>query len=217
MSSAPLKAQRMAERTEAKLTAKQEAFYREYLETGNATEAYRRSYNTAGMKSETVNRCAFDLLNHHKISARLAANSAKMLQIAEDRYQVTQERVLRELALLGFSNMMDYVTPQQDGTAYVDLSKLTRDQAAAISEVTVESYTEKDGESVIPVKRVKFKLSDKRSALVDLGKHLGTFAADNDQRGKAAGEAMGKVMGGTEFARWLAFKLASGAQPGGTE
>lgn len=198
--------------TARKLTAKQEAFYRAYLETGNATESYRRSYNTARMKPETINKCAHELLRHPMIAPRLVAQEEKRLQAAEDRYQVTQERILRELALIGFSNMLDYMTPQEDGTACVDLSKLTRDQAAAITEVTVDSYTEGKGDDAKPVKRIKFKLADKRTALVDLGKHLGTFAADNEQRGKATGEAIGKAMGDTEFARWLAFKLANGAK-----
>ncbi len=175
-----LKAKRMAGKKHSKkpgdkLTAKQEAFYRAYLETGNATEAYRRSYDVSGMKPETINRCAHDLFNHPKISARLAERDAELKRRAEDRYFVSKERIIRELALIGLSNMMDYVTPQEDGTAYVDLSKLTRDQAAAINEVTVECYTEKEGEKTIPVKRVKFKLSDKRAALVDLGRHLNLF------------------------------------------
>jgi hypothetical protein len=62
-----------------------------------------------------------------------------------------------------------------------DLSKLTRNQAAAIGEITVEEYTERtgsdaDGKPIFEnVKRTKFKLTDKRGALVDLGRHLKLF------------------------------------------
>jgi hypothetical protein len=52
---------------------------------------------------------------------------------------------------------------------------LTRDQAAAIQDITIDEYTDGRGQDAQPVKRIKFKLRDKRAALVDLGKHLGMF------------------------------------------
>lgn len=54
------------------LTVKQEQFCLAYLETGNASEAYRRAYAAQNMKPETVNRAAKDLLDNPKITARLA-------------------------------------------------------------------------------------------------------------------------------------------------
>lgn len=45
----------------SELTIKQEKnFCLYHVETGNASEAYRRAYNTDGMKPETINRRAFD-------------------------------------------------------------------------------------------------------------------------------------------------------------
>jgi phage terminase small subunit len=57
----------------------------------------------------------------------------------------------------------------------LDFSGLTRDQAAALVEVTVENFLDGRGETAREVRRVKFKLADKRAALVDIGKHLGMF------------------------------------------
>lgn len=54
-----------------KLTIKQENFCLAYLETGSASEAYRRSYNAEKMKPETVNRKAKELMDNGKIAARL--------------------------------------------------------------------------------------------------------------------------------------------------
>jgi phage terminase small subunit len=165
-----------------KLTPKQEAFYRAYLETGNANEAYRRSYNSSKMKPETINRRAQDLMKHGIIAARIAANTTRLRNKAEQQYDVTQERILKELALLGFSNMMDYVSLTDDGLACVDFSALTRDQAAAIHEIKVDRVALVGGKSkadeagkVPQIEKVTFKLADKRAALVDLGKHLGMF------------------------------------------
>jgi phage terminase small subunit len=53
------------------LTPKQEAFCLAYLETGNASEAYRRSYNAERMKAETIAVKACLLLKKDKIGARL--------------------------------------------------------------------------------------------------------------------------------------------------
>lgn len=54
------------------LTPKQEAFCLAFIETGNASEAYRRAYKAERMKPETVNREAKALLDNPKIAARIA-------------------------------------------------------------------------------------------------------------------------------------------------
>jgi phage terminase small subunit len=79
--------------------------------------------------------------------------------------------------------MADYMRVGPDGCPRLDYSTLTRDQAAALQEVTVDEYVVPDPDgpdeagkrSCLPVRKVKFKLADKRAALVDLGKHLGMF------------------------------------------
>ncbi|MEG1501948.1 MAG: terminase small subunit [Synergistaceae bacterium] len=53
------------------LTQKQEEFCIEYVQCGNASEAYRRVYSVSNMKSSTVNRKAKGLLDNGKIGARL--------------------------------------------------------------------------------------------------------------------------------------------------
>lgn len=99
----------------------------------------------------------------------------KSIERAIERAGITKAAVLAELAKIGFANMLDYVKVQGDGDAFVDLSKLTRDQAAAIQEVTVEDFKDGRGEDARDVRRVRFKLADKKGALVDIGKHLGMF------------------------------------------
>lgn len=53
------------------LTPKQEAFARAYVETGNATEAYRRAYDAENMKSTTIAVKAHFTLAKDKIRARI--------------------------------------------------------------------------------------------------------------------------------------------------
>lgn len=54
------------------LTPKQESFCLAYLESGNASAAYRLSYGAAAMQPSTIHRAAKALLDNHKIAARLA-------------------------------------------------------------------------------------------------------------------------------------------------
>jgi len=78
------------------LTGKQEKFSLAYIETGNASEAYRQAYNADKMRQETVNRTAKDLLDNPKITARLAEIRAPAIEAA----QITLEGHLKTLAEL---------------------------------------------------------------------------------------------------------------------
>lgn len=63
------------------LTPKQEAFCLAYIETGNASEAYRQAYPRArNWKPETVHREAHALLNNPKISTRLDELKAALVE-----------------------------------------------------------------------------------------------------------------------------------------
>ena len=112
------------------------------------------AYKKAGYKDDRAG--ASRLTAKDNIQTRIN----ELLLAASQRVTVSIADVVNELCKLGFSNMQDY----QD----FDLSTLTREQAAAVSEVTMET---------LPggLNRVKYKLYDKRAALVDLGKHLGAF------------------------------------------
>ena len=75
------------------LTPKQENFCIVYLETGNASEAYRQSYNAENMKPDSINVNASKLLADAKIAQRLEELRAPIIKKA----QLTVEDLLREL------------------------------------------------------------------------------------------------------------------------
>jgi phage terminase small subunit len=77
---------------------------------------------------------------------------------------------------MGFANMKDFMTVDAKGQlADFDYAKLTRDHAAAIQEITVDTTGGAgDGERKL-VLRTKFKLAPKRESLELLGKHLRLF------------------------------------------
>jgi phage terminase small subunit len=57
--------------TVLKLTIKQERFINAYIETGNASEAYRIAYDVQNMKPESINRKATELMQNGNITARI--------------------------------------------------------------------------------------------------------------------------------------------------
>jgi phage terminase small subunit len=73
------------------------------------------------------------------------------------------------------------------GDPVLDFSALTRDQAAALVEVVVEDFVNGRGEDARDVRRVKFKLADKKGALADMGRHLGMFIDRRERSGDDGG------------------------------
>lgn len=162
-------------RTIQGLTPKQERFCQEYMVDLNGTQAAIR----AGYSKNGADIAAIRLLGNTSCAAYIQSIQAKLAK----KFEVTQDRILREYALLGFSSLGDFLRVQADGTAYFDLSGLTKDQAATILEYQVDEYTEGKagakgngkGETGREVKRMKIKLHDKKGALDSMAKHLGMF------------------------------------------
>ena len=77
----------------AKLTPKQENFCQKYIELGNASEAYRQSYDCSRMKSETINRKAKVEYDKGKIRARIS----ELQEEHQERHNVTVDSLVAEL------------------------------------------------------------------------------------------------------------------------
>jgi hypothetical protein len=125
----------------------------------------------------------------------------------------TKEAVLGELMRLGFANMNDYIRIE-GGQTHVDLENLTRDQAAAIVEVTVTTKAQrnKDGEGEVEITDIRFKLADKRQALVELGKHLGLFSEPKAPPPEAETPDFSDPKARLELARQILFVIEDAKQ-----
>lgn len=74
-----------------RLTPKQEMFCQHYVDIGNASEAYRLSYNCANMKPSVVNVKASELLKNGKITVRVNEIMAKRAEETKvDRKRVEE-------------------------------------------------------------------------------------------------------------------------------
>src|SRR5258708_31787018 len=116
--------------------ARHEAFARGSGEGRSA----RAGYRAAGYKAKdaAVDAAASRLLRNAKVAAR----TAELKGDAARASTITAARVLDELAKLAFSNMLNYMTIGADGESRFEFSALSRDQAAAIHELLVETRTE---------------------------------------------------------------------------
>lgn len=153
---------------------KHESFVRNIVKGMPQRDAYRAAgFNVKSDEAAVAN--ASRLLANASVRARLTELQERVTERVVEKAVITKEEVLAELANIARANMLDYVRIQESGDAYVDLSKMTREQAAAIGELVVEEYTEGRGETARDVKRVRFKLLDKKGALDSVAKHFGMF------------------------------------------
>lgn len=75
------------------LTPKQEAFCLAYIETGNASEAYRRSYNAGNMKTEVIAVKACELLKKGNVAVRVE----ELRNELKERSKITVDDLIAEL------------------------------------------------------------------------------------------------------------------------
>lgn len=146
-----------------KLTPKQQAFVLAYLETGNASEAYRRAYDAARMKPATIAVKAAELMRNGKVSVMLEAEQAK----AAERHGVTIDRVIGEYAAIAFADAGEFFDWGPTGVTVRPKEVLTPAQRRVVAEAS-QTVTENGG-------TIRVKLHDKLTALGQLGKHLGLF------------------------------------------
>lgn len=176
----------------APLTAREAAFVREYLSdpiNRNGTQAAIR----AGYAEGSAKVAASRLLTRDNVRAAIERGLTKVAQVAAEKHAVTIERVVEEMAKIAFANQLDYVRISPDGEPYIDLSEMTREQAAAISETYVEDVVEGRGENKRTIRKVRVKFHDKKGALEALGRHFGGFRSNVDlgvQKGNPLAELM---------------------------
>ena len=140
----------------AKLTAKQQRFVDEYLIDLNATQAAIR----AGYSEKT----AFSIGTENLRKPLIQKAIQQRKQAREQRTEITQDRVIQELAAIGFARAADYakIVPG-GGVDFVSTDELTESQKAAVVSIKeTQNGTE-------------IRLADKLKALELIGKHLGMF------------------------------------------
>lgn len=140
------------------MTEKQKIFADEYLIDLNATRAYRKAYPNC-KKDSSADAAARKLLGNTRIKKYISDR----MNERQKRTEVTQDRVLQELAYIAFARVTDYATVKDDVVKIKNTDELTEEQIRAISGI-------KEGKFGI-----ELKLNDKEKALELLGRHLGMW------------------------------------------
>lgn len=147
---------------------KHERFAQLLAQGKSASEAYV----LAGYERNEGN--AGRLNRNEQVQARVQ----ELLNAGAEKAGVTVERVMSELAKIGFSDIRKAFT---ESGGILRPEEWDDEFAGAVASVKVVTRTtgEKDSEDRPVVEHVhEFKAWDKRAALVDLGKHLGMFKED---------------------------------------
>lgn len=150
-----------------KLPPKRQRFVDEYLIDLNATQAAIRAGYSAGAAKVTGCRLLAD--------ANVRSAIAEGQGLAAKRTEITVDRVLNELAKIGFQDPRALFT---ESGALIPVTELSDDAAASVAsvEVVTRPTGERDAAGNAKIEYVhKIKTWDKRAALVDIGKHIGMF------------------------------------------
>jgi len=160
----------MIEEEVTSLTPKQEKACVEYLKCHNKTEAYRRAYNCANMKDNTIHRSAHTLFKNPKIRTRLA----ELSKTASLRNDITIDRILQEYKKIAFTDLPGIINFGKGEMSIEDFQNLNASQKSCIRKFKIKTQSElsKTGKRV-PVTSVEVELHDKQHALDMLAKYEG--------------------------------------------
>lgn len=157
----------MGEVTNKPLTPRQEAFCNKYLETGNASEAYRYAYSTDRMKPETINNSGYKLLQKGEIRARIAYLRDNLAEAAG----ISALKVVRELERIAFA---DATAIRSDWGNLKNFEELTAEEKSIIKDIDVKvrCTTTASGNDIVET-TTRISMHDKLKALESLSQMLG--------------------------------------------
>ena len=163
--------------------AKHERFCQEYLIDLNGTQAATRAKYSA----HTANEQAARLLANVSVKTRIAELKA----IRNERTCVTQDRVVRELAMLGFSDLKHYITidPLTGAIQAKGFEDMPPGESRALRSIKEDRAIKEDanGKGVTVYDKVSFTMHDKIRALEILAKHLGMLVERHEMTGEEGG------------------------------
>lgn len=171
------------------LTKKQESFAQEYVKCGNATEAYKKVYNASNMKAETIHVKASELLKNGKVSVRVGNLQKVAGEVAEEKFKIDSESILKQLHNLANSNIGDYVRLVKEKKFIPSLLPDGEDEQIEIVKLEFKPFDELTEDQLLCIKSIKngkngieLELHDKSWTIEKISKHIGFYEKDNDQK-----------------------------------
>jgi len=164
------------------LTARQHRFVDEYLVDLNATQAAIR----AGYSQKYAGQNADKLLKNTNIADAIQARRAKV----SEKLEITQERVLQELAAIAFADATDYVNVEMERANEWGIHPITGEVCwlptgwrQYVKVIDTKDLPKQKRAALAGIKQglhgIEIKLHDKQRALEQLGKHLNLFSDES--------------------------------------
>lgn len=177
----------------AKLTPKQKIFVDEYLIDLNATRAYKVAYPSC-KKEETINAAASRMLRNVKVKDYID----KRMKDREKRTEITQDKVLNELAAIAFSNGAKYAKVvektayNEEGQPILDPETGEPMKYKTVDLALTDELADEEKKAISSIKRgkngIEVSTCDKVKALELLGRHLGMFTDKVEVNGSLSNE-----------------------------
>lgn len=150
-----------------------ERFALEYLKDMNATQAYLRIRpDVTPASAKTLGARLLTKVDVQQAITRLQAEQF-------DRLSIEDQAILRELALISFSNVEHYEVDRDGRLILAD--GVDHHAARAVASVKHKTTTYGEGEDARTEHTVEYKLWNKNDALKTLAEHKGLIKRDADQ------------------------------------
>ncbi|WFR56396.1 terminase small subunit [Anaerocolumna sp. AGMB13025] len=176
------------------LTDKQKLFADEYLIDLNATRAYKAVYKNC-KNDETAAAAGARMLRNVKVAEYIQ----QRMKDREKRTEITQDKVLTELAAIAFSKGSDFAKVVDEpiishGKYVIDPDTGKVKTFKSVEVIPTDKLTEEKKKAISGIKEGKYGIEvatcDKVKALELLGRHLGMFKDKveltnlNEEKGK---------------------------------
>lgn len=166
----------MEEKTEIKLTPKQEMFCQQYVLLGNKSQAYRNSYDAENMANDTINRKAVEMFENGKITARVE----QLQEELQERNRMTLDKTINSISEIANFDIAELY--EEDGTmkSIHEIPKHIRTSINELNVLEVYEGTGKDRKFIGYSK--KARMINRLDALEKLVKIFGGYGKDNAQK-----------------------------------
>lgn len=146
-----------------------EEFCQNYIIDFNGARAAQVAGGSKSRKTSKVVAC------HWMVRADISKRIAELIANRSERTQITQDMVIQELAIMGFSDFTKFAKhTKKKGLVLEDTKNIKGEKVRAIR--SMKQTTSKDGGSI------SISLHGKEKPLELLGRHLGMFKEDNEFR-----------------------------------
>ncbi|MBO9430611.1 terminase small subunit [Sulfitobacter sp. R18_1] len=158
-----------------------------------------RAAIAAGYSKSVAKSKAYQWVSNGKVKPHVYdAIRAGFARLSEKK-GVTQERVVAELAKVGFATMRQFMRVDDEGQPQINMDDTDDDNLDALAEIQTETVLERDGSDsegkakFTHVRKTKIKLHDKLNALDKLARYTGVYEKEAEHAAGAFADAITEI------------------------